>query len=141
MRTTPILRDAEALEMRFAGRVAAALSERAAVAQPDIDERLRFAREQALARVRQAKRLAAAPAVIRQGGSLALAGPGRWWQRLAAVVPLAVLLLGLLFVHQRVVQEQVDAAAEIDSVLLADDLPPAAYTDPGFAEYLKSPPP
>jgi hypothetical protein len=27
--------------------------------------------------------------------------------------------------------------AAIDSALLTDDLPPAAYTDPGFAQYLK----
>jgi hypothetical protein len=26
-------------------------------------------------------------------------------------------------------------------VILADDLPPAAYSDPGFAEYLRSAPP
>lgn len=141
MRTTPLPRDAEALEMRFAGRVAAALSERAAEPASDIDERLRVAREQALARARQARRLSAAPAVAQSNGTLALGGPTAWWQRLAAVVPLAVLAFGLLLVHQRVVQEQVETAAEIDAVLLADDLPPAAYTDPGFAEYLKSSPP
>jgi hypothetical protein len=28
--------------------------------------------------------------------------------------------------------------AEIDSAILADDLPPAAYTDPGFAQFLKN---
>jgi hypothetical protein len=37
-------------------------------------------------------------------------------------------------------QEQVDAAAEIDAALLADDLPPAAYSDPGFLAFLKNPP-
>jgi len=36
--------------------------------------------------------------------------------------------------------EQVHAAAEVDSQLLADALPPSAYTDPGFAEYLRSTP-
>ena len=33
------------------------------------------------------------------------------------------------------------AAAEVDAALLADDLPPEAYTDPGFGEFLKAPPP
>jgi hypothetical protein len=30
-------------------------------------------------------------------------------------------------------------AAEIDSALLADDLPPKAYSDAGFVEFLKTP--
>jgi hypothetical protein len=32
------------------------------------------------------------------------------------------------------------AAAEIDAQLLSDTLPPAAYSDPGFAEFLKNNP-
>ena len=30
-------------------------------------------------------------------------------------------------------------AAEIDALLLSDDLPPGAYADPGFVEFLKKP--
>jgi hypothetical protein len=37
-------------------------------------------------------------------------------------------------------REQVVAAAEFDAQLLADDLPPAAFSDPGFAEFLRSAP-
>ena len=33
--------------------------------------------------------------------------------------------------------DQIRDAAEVDSALLADDLPPEAYSDPGFAEYLE----
>jgi hypothetical protein len=29
--------------------------------------------------------------------------------------------------------------AEVDSALLIDDLPPAAYADPGFLQFLKNP--
>ena len=39
--------------------------------------------------------------------------------------------------HDR--RRQVVAAAEIDAALLTDDLPPDAYSDPGFAEFLRSP--
>jgi hypothetical protein len=28
--------------------------------------------------------------------------------------------------------------AEVDAALLADDLPPAAYSDPGFVQFLKT---
>ncbi|HEX7690301.1 MAG TPA: DUF3619 family protein, partial [Burkholderiaceae bacterium] len=41
--------DRDGLEARFGVRVAAVLSERANATAPDISERLRFAREQALA--------------------------------------------------------------------------------------------
>jgi hypothetical protein len=60
---------------------------------------------------------------------------------MAALLPLLVLLIGLVFIDQWNLREQVLAAADIDAVLLADDLPPAAYSDPGFAEYLRSPNP
>ena len=35
---------------------------------------------------------------------------------------------------------QIQAAAEVDSALLSDPLPPDAYRDPGFLEFLKAPP-
>ena len=144
MRTTHPYRDTEALEARLGARVAAGLSERSQVLPHDIGERLRVAREQAVARAREARRpaLAAAPAVVGVSrGAAVLAGPPAWWQRAASVLPLLVLLAGLLMIHEWLQQEQVQAAADIDAVLLADDLPPAAYTDPGFAEFLKSPAP
>jgi hypothetical protein len=56
-------------------------------------------------------------------------------------VPLAVLIGGLVLIQQRTDEERVLAAAEIDAVLLADNLPPAAWSDPGFREYMKAPHP
>jgi hypothetical protein len=136
--------DAQALEARFAARLAAGLSEQAAALPHDIGERLRVGREQALSRARDVRRSAPAfaPAFVGHAhGSAVLGGPPAWWQRLASALPLAVLVGGLLLIQQGVVREQVRAAAEIDAVLLADDLPPDAYSDPGFAEYLKTPQP
>jgi hypothetical protein len=130
---------------RFGRRVAAALSEQQ-VRQPrhDIDERLRFAREQALARAREARRLSAAPALALGGAGAAtlVAGAGYdgapWWLRLSSLLPLAVLLAGLLLIDHHYTRSQIEAAAEVDAALLADDLPPEAYSDPGFVEYLKN---
>jgi hypothetical protein len=146
MRPINPYQDAGALESRIAARLAAGLSERAAAVPHDIGERLRVAREQALLRAREVRRPApaptTAPAVVGHArGAGVLAGPPAWWQRVAAVLPLLVLVTGLAFIHEWLVREQVLAAAEIDAVLLADDLPPSAYTDPGFAEFLKSPQP
>ncbi len=53
-----------------------------------------------------------------------LSGPPSWWLRLASLAPLALLLLGLLFIERSYVDQQVRAAAEIDAALLTDDLPP-----------------
>jgi hypothetical protein len=35
--------------------------------------------------------------------------------------------------------DRANELAEIDSALLIDDLPPAAYADPGFLQFLKNP--
>jgi hypothetical protein len=133
----------ETLEARLASRLAAGLHERAAGVPHDIAERLRIGRQQALLRARQRRvALAAASGVVNAGGAVASLGrTGGLWVALASWLPLAVLIAGLVLIQQWATQEQVMAAAEIDAVLLADDLPPAAWTDPGFREYLKAPPP
>ncbi len=146
MKTNRQFQDAAALELRFAARVAAGLNAQAATVPHDIAERLRFGREQALAKAREARRQApaSAPAVlaVTRGGAVLLGGgPAPWWQRAASVLPLVLLVAGLMFIGARMTREQVQAAAEIDAVLLADDLPPDAYSDPGFAEFLKTPEP
>jgi predicted ABC-type sugar transport system permease subunit len=65
-------------------------------------------------------------------------GTQSYWLRLASVLPLAVLVAGLVFIQQHYDWQQIEVAAEVDSALLADDLPPAAYGDPGFLEYLRN---
>lgn len=129
---------AEALEARLGARLAAGLNERAAALPHDISERLRAGREQALARAAQ---VAAAPTVMAAAPRLVVAGGGGFWLRVASWLPLALLVGGLVLIHEWTQREQVMAAAEIDAVLLADDLPPAAWTDPGFREYLRTPRP
>jgi hypothetical protein len=49
-----------------------------------------------------------------------------------------VLVAGLVFIQHHHDLQQIAVAAEIDSALLADTLPPAAYSDPGFSEFLRS---
>lgn len=131
----------EAMQARLAYRVAGRLSEGADALEADLSERLRFAREKALERARLARAAApaAAPALVSSGSSAALLGGGGWWVKLASVLPLAVLAAGLLMIEHLHTQSQIATAADIDAELLIDDLPPAAYTDPGFAEFLKTP--
>lgn len=131
----------ELLQSRIAAAVVSRLGQRAAELPHDVTERLRFAREQAVARARAARRETAPAAMVGVAGGVAVAGgsSSRWW-RWTAVVPALALAAGLVLVEYWNYREQVLAAADIDAVLLADDLPPDAYADPGFVEFLKSPP-
>ncbi len=145
-----------------AGRLLAArLDDGLGTLGPDIGERLRFARERAVARARQA-RLQAAPAPTwawaPAGGAAVLAGAGAgggaswplgetiasrsggqsWWAKGVSFLPLLILALGFLAIQDTLLERQIQAAAEVDAALLADDLPPQAYSDPGFAEFLRT---
>lgn len=132
------------LESRFGLHVAARLGEGAQHLPHDVNERLRHARTLALARHRTV--LATQPdAVVVGGGSSAAAlslGGGvsdsAWWPSLSALIPLVALLVGFYLIDRFHVREQIAAAAEIDAALLADDLPPEAYSDPGFVEFLRT---
>jgi Protein of unknown function (DUF3619) len=131
---------ADALQARFGRRIATDLNALLATRiTPDIEARLRFAREQAL---RARPSVAAAPAVVGQGGTAVLGGPNDsgtpWWLRLSALAPLVVLLAGLAWIDHRYDRSQIEAAAEVDAAILSDVLPPDAYRDPGFVEYLKT---
>lgn len=130
----------DALESRIAYRVAARLSQRADALEGDIAERLRFAREQALERAKSARAAESRPVVaISAAGAAVLGGGGGWWLKLGSVLPLLALAVGLFLIQHLHTQAQIEAAAQIDVELLADDLPPEAYNDAGFVEFLKSP--
>ncbi|NBU50384.1 MAG: DUF3619 family protein [Betaproteobacteria bacterium] len=149
-----------AAEDRLGTLLAARLDEGLLSMGPDISERLRFARERAVARARQARLQAATGPVLTswQAGGLSLAGSGAgagggwgvwssraasprgtgsWWTKLVSVLPLLVLALGFLAIQDTLMERQIQAAAEVDAALLTDDLPPQAYSDPGFAEFLR----
>lgn len=141
----------EAGMQRFGLRVAAGLTERSEALPHEVSERLRFAREQALARARVARAAAVTPATapsnatVAVGSTLALGGGPRQgrhsgsdlWAMLVSALPLLLLAAGLLLIQHGQTNEQIAATAEVDTALLSDSLPPAAFTDPGFAEYLR----
>jgi len=132
--------DIEGIEARFGVRIASLLGEQAARTDANIAERLRFARERALERAREVRReVAAAPAttVVGRGPAAVLARRTGWWVKFASAMPLAMLVFGLVVIDRLHDHAQIAAAAEVDAALLSDDLPPSAYTDPGFAEYLQ----
>lgn len=105
----------------------------------DISERLRVARQRALSSRPEPVRLFHYRTALQTGGSSPGAnGEGlNLWRILASALPLIGLVMGLILV-QAVQQELIESdLASVDSAILLDDLPPDAYTDPGFLQFLK----
>lgn len=67
-------------------------------------------------------------------------GPVSWGWRFASALPVLALVLGLWGVQRYYQHEQIQAATDVDMALLTDDLPPSAYADPGFEEFLRAGP-
>jgi Protein of unknown function (DUF3619) len=126
------------LESRVGLRVASLLNEQALAPDHAITERLRFAREQALQRAASA-RSAATPLVVGSARGVGLlSAPTGWFWRMASFLPLMVLVVGLVAIDEWSERAEIEAAADVDTALLGDDLPPDAYSDPGFLEFLKT---
>lgn len=132
---------AELLEERLALKITARLSEAGDTVPHDIAQRLRHARMQALAR-RKRPRAETAMRIVPSGAGVALGGPAgpgtTWWQRIGVLLPVLALLVGLLAIDRAMDDKAAQEMAKVDAALLIDDLPPAAYSDPGFLQYLRA---
>ena len=131
--------DLESRQARFAMRVTARLNEQSQSVSADIGERLRFAREQALVRAVAARAAATAQPQVAVSGGAVLLGGGSWWLKAGAFLPLLALVGGLLLIQYWQTEAQISVAAEVDTALLGDSVPPMAYSDAGFVEFLKTP--
>jgi hypothetical protein len=129
------------LQDRFGRRVAARLARGTAELPYDVTERLRAARTQALAQRKRAASLQATPAVSAAGTAASLTfgdGGQSWWNRIGSALPIIALAAGLVLIHTIENDRRASEVAEVDAALLTDDLPPSAYADPGFVQFLKS---
>jgi len=134
MTTTDPLRARQADQ--FGRRVAMRLDAATREMPYEVNERLRAARVRALQVRRQHE---VAPVIVGRGGAATLGlGQRSWFNRLASVLPLVLLAAGLVLIHIAQGDRRATELAEVDAALLTDDLPPAAYADPGFVQYLKS---
>lgn len=131
----------EQLQDRFGRHVAARLSAATAELPYNVTERLRAARVQAVAR----RKPAVAPVLFpvgASGGGTATLGFGKervsLWRQIATALPLIVLAAGLVLIHTVQNDWRASEVAEVDAALLTDDLPPSAYADPGFVQFLNS---
>ena len=106
----------------------------------EVDERLRAARTRALSLRRIAQpELQTAQEIQSQNGFALLKFPNHihwFFQTFGSLIPLLGLVAGLVLIHEFHNDQSALELAEIDSALLIDDLPPNAYTDPSFLDYL-----
>lgn len=120
--------------------IALRLGEAAQQLPHDVSERLKAARMLALEKRRQAH-VRLASAVVHSGaGTAALQMGGELrgiWRMLGAWLPLLALVAGLITIDFVQDDFRAQEIADVDVELLTDDLPPDAFTDPGFAQYLR----
>jgi len=92
-----------------------------------------------MGKYREVRALETAPVSV-GGGAAALNGgeDGGLWPRLVSLIPLMALIAGLVAIQVFGTDQIAQELADIDSAILTDDLPPDAYTDPGFAQFLKA---
>ncbi len=128
---------------QFGLRIAAQLNSAALELPHDISERLRAARTRAVAaRLQPQTRTKTSSSLVNQNGVglLSFGEEGlNLWGRLASFFPLIALVAGLAFIQNFMDDDRANELAEVDSALLTDDLPPTAYADPGFLQFLKNP--
>ena len=129
---------------RFGLGIAARLSDAANQLPHDVSERLRAARMQAVGK-RKIASVRTASSVVASGSAAAMTlgdatGDEKFslWNAIASAIPLIALIVGLISINIIQNDNRARELAEVDSALLTDDLPPTAYTDPGFLQFLKA---
>ena len=139
--TNSLQNRAELLQDRFALKAASYLSAGTTALPYDISERLRAARVQAVSN-RKIASTQNASSVVKTGSSAALTWGSddglSWWARVGSVLPLIALVVGLLTINSVQDENRAQEVAEVDAALLTDELPPAAFSDPGFIQFLKT---
>ena len=139
--TNSLQNRSDILQDRFALKAASYLSTGTSDLPYDISERLRAARVQAMSK-RKISPAQSAGSVVNVGGSAALTRGSNdgfsWWSRIGSVIPLVALVVGLFTINSVQSDNRAQEVAEVDAALLIDELPPAAFADPGFVQFLKS---
>jgi len=130
-------------EIKFANKIRQALNESArldGVSGARVAERLRAARERALARRRVSGASEREPALAwaRSAAAGVIGGFGGFGGfSLRALLPTALLVAGLISIYSLQQDQRAADIEELDAQLLTDDLPIDAYLDRGFETWLK----
>jgi hypothetical protein len=124
-------------------RIAAYLNQGNQQLPYEITERLRASRTRAIAsrRANQFELKNADEIHMQTNGSLRMPFSPKaydFYSLIVSFIPLICLAAGLMLLYEFHNDQTALELAEIDSALLIDDLPPQAYTDPAFVDFLKN---
>lgn len=127
-----------AKEINFAYRVRHALNENLDQLPAVTTTRLAAARQLALSRKKpDAARRAFVPRPVTvDGGDGFFGRPLSWLGRMSVALPAVVVFVSLLGLYQAEKRQHIVELAEIDAMVLSDELPLNAYLDHGFNAYL-----
>ena len=118
-------------EYRFSSKIRRVLDQDCESLEPRLANRLHDIRQQAVAR-----RQTVAVSNLRLANNLGPFTTSFLWSHARSFLAITALMLGMIGTYYWNTYEDADDYAEIDSALLADDLPVAAYTDQGFHAWL-----
>jgi hypothetical protein len=107
----------------------------------EVAERLKSSRMLALEKRRQVAVQTAHVSHNQVGTAILEAGGSdSWspWRLVGSVLPLLALVAGLVTIDYAQDYYRAKELADVDVELLTDDLPPAAFTDPGFVQFLRT---
>ena len=127
-----------AKEINFAYRVRHALNENLDQLPAATTTRLAAARHLALSRKKpDAARRAFVPRPVMVGvGDGYFSRPLSWLGRMSVVLPAVIVIVSLVGIYQAEKKQHIVELAEIDAMVLSDELPLNAYLDHGFNAYL-----
>jgi hypothetical protein len=129
-----------AKEINFAYRVRHALNENLDQLPAATSDRLAAARQLALSRKKpDAGRRVVVPRMATTHGSDGdgfFSRPLSWIGRMSVALPVVIVFAGLVGMYQVEKRQHIVELAEIDAMVLSDELPLTAYLDHGFNAYL-----
>ena len=118
-------------EYRFSSKIRRILDQDCEDLEPRLATRLHDIRQQAVARHQMI-----AVGNLRLASNFEPFTTNFLWSHVRSALAITALMLGMIGTYYWNTYEDADDYAEIDSALLADDLPVAAYTDQGFHAWL-----
>lgn len=129
-----------AKQINFAYRIRHALNENLDQLPAETGNRLAAARQLALSRKKpDAPRRVLAPRPALAGGSDGsgfFSRPLSWIGRMTLALPAVIVFAGLVGMYHAEKRQHIVELAEIDAMVLADELPLNAYLDNGFNAFL-----
>lgn len=137
---TTLSTTAQAHETYVGHHIARLLSTTSASLPNEIHERLRVSRLHAMQAYRAQQRPKALPIqnlVRASRAAMASGAQFAWWHRLATALPVLLLVIGLFGISEAHDYSKALESAATDVALLTDELPPDAYSDPGFIRFVK----